>query len=60
MKSLERFGGSATRTQLLRNTHLSRKEMDVALDTLLESEEIKTHVTPNPFGKPTLLIIKQQ
>jgi hypothetical protein len=60
MKSLDRFGGSATRTQLLRNTHLARKEMDVALDTLLESEEIKTHVIPNPFGKSTMLIIKQQ
>jgi len=61
MKSLDRFGGSATRTQLLRQTHLAKKELDVALDTLVESEEVKIHAIPNVVpgcGKPTMLIVK--
>ena len=63
MKSLDKFGGSATRTQLLRQTHLAKKEIDVALDTLVESEEIMIHVIPNAnmgLGKPTMLIVKHK
>lgn len=63
MKSLDRFGGSATRTQLLRQTHLAKKEIDVALDTLVESEEIKIHMIPNAtpgVGKPLMLIVKHK
>ena len=62
IKGLEHFGGSATRTQLLRHTHLAKKELDIALDTLVESEEIKIHFIPNTavgVGKPTMVIIKQ-
>ena len=62
MKGLDHFGGTATRTQLLRQTHLAKKEIDVAIDTLVESEEIALHIIPNALvgiGKPTTVIIKK-
>jgi hypothetical protein len=59
MKSINHFGGSADRTQILRQTHLSKKDLDAALGTLVESGEIKIHKTTKlGCDKPTTVIIK--
>jgi len=58
-KSLTSMGGTAERSKLLRKTHLSSKDLDLALGTLMDSEEIKVYKTTKPGSdKPTLFIVK--
>ena len=60
MKALNHYGGVAEKTKLLRQTHLGKRDMDMALETLKESGEIKCHcVTKDNSNKPSLIIIKQ-
>lgn len=61
LKALDHFGGSADRSAILRQTHLTKKEIDTALDTLVESEEIKIHsVAPASGGCKTKTIVVKQ
>jgi hypothetical protein len=41
LKALDHFGGVAERTKLLRKTHLSSKDVTLAIKTLIESGEVK-------------------
>jgi hypothetical protein len=60
MKSLNHFGGTAERSKILRQTHLGKKELDLALTTMQESGEIICHCVTRPGAcKPTMIIIKQ-
>jgi hypothetical protein len=60
MKAIDQCGGVSDRTKLLRQTHLGKKELDQALATLVESNEIKMRsVTKDGNKKPTIVIIKQ-
>lgn len=59
LKSLNHFGGSAERSKVLRQTHLNRRELDMALATLIESGEVAVHkITKEGNDKPTCVIIK--
>lgn len=62
LKALDHFGGSADRSAILRQTHLTRKECDIALDTLVESEEVIIHMMPPAEGgcKPKMVVVKRQ
>jgi hypothetical protein len=60
MKALNHFGGVSERAKLLRQTHLGKRDLDMALSTLLESGEIKCHCETAPGAKkPTTTVIKQ-
>lgn len=60
MKALNHFGGVAERSKLLRQTHLGKRDLDLALSTLLESGEIKCHCELAPGAKkPTTIVLKQ-
>ena len=60
MKALNSLGGVGDRTKLLRLTHLGKKDMDAALQTMTESGEVVCHcVTNDNAKKPTMVIIKQ-
>jgi hypothetical protein len=60
MKALNHFGGVSERSKILRQTHLGKRDLDLALSTLLESGEIKCHCeTTQGAKKPTMIVIKQ-
>ncbi len=60
MKALNHFGGVSERSKLLRQTHLSKRDLDMALSTLLESGEIKCYCETMPGAKkPTTMVLKQ-
>jgi len=54
-KCLKKIGGVADKTKLLRMTHLGKKDMDAALSTLIESEEIEMY-TVNDACKPKIIV----
>lgn len=57
-KSIIGFGGSAERTKLLRKTHLNSKDLNTALNTMVESGEIKMYdTTKTGSDKPTTMIV---
>jgi hypothetical protein len=60
IKALNHFGGTAERTKVLRRTHLGKKEMDLAITTLIESGEVKMYQVKKPGNdKATTILIKQ-
>ena len=59
-KCLTSMGGTAERSKLLRRTHLSSKDLNLALGTMIESGEVKVYSdTKQGNDKPTMFIVKQ-
>lgn len=57
-KTIVSSGGSIERAKLLRKTHLNSKDLNTALNTMVESEEIKMYSsTKDGNSKPTTFIV---
>jgi len=57
-KAIVGFGGSTERTKLLKKTHLNSKDLNTALNTMVESGEIKMYEDTKPGSdKPTTFVI---
>jgi hypothetical protein len=57
-KAIIGFGGSVERTKLLKKTHLNSKDLNTALNTMVESGEIKMYESKKSGSdKPTTVVI---
>lgn len=57
-KAIIGFGGSVERTKLLKKTHLNSKDLNTALNTMVESGEIKMYENKKTGSdKPTTFVI---
>jgi hypothetical protein len=57
-KAIIGFGGSVERTKLLKKTHLNSKDLNTALNTMVESGEIKMYESKKGGSdKPTTFVI---
>ena len=60
LKAIESYSGVATKSQILRYTHMNHKDMEAAVSTLIVSEEVETYTKREEGAKKdTLYIMKR-